>query len=157
MCARVYLNGDGMGKGTHMSLFFVIMKGDYDALLPWPFRQKVSLTLLDVTSSRKHMTDTFRPDPTSTSFRQPLSDMNIASGCPLFVAQSVLETPTYIKDDTLYIKVTVDVSDLSPPYWRPETFASVSGAQQCCMLLQHCCSSLDGFELSFEVARISGR
>ena len=115
MCARVYLNGDGMGKGTHMSLFFVIMKGDYDALLPWPFRQKVSLTLLDVTSSRKHMTDTFRPDPTSTSFRQPLSDMNIASGCPLFVAQSVLETPTYIKDDTLYIKVTVDVSDLSPP------------------------------------------
>lgn len=27
MCARVYLNGDGMGKTTHMSLFFVIMRG----------------------------------------------------------------------------------------------------------------------------------
>ncbi|XP_006816126.2 TNF receptor-associated factor 3-like, partial [Saccoglossus kowalevskii] len=40
MCARVYLNGDGMGKGTHMSLFFVVMKGDYDSLLQWPFRQK---------------------------------------------------------------------------------------------------------------------
>jgi hypothetical protein len=26
MCARVYLNGDGVGKGTHMSLFFVIMQ-----------------------------------------------------------------------------------------------------------------------------------
>lgn len=37
----MYLNGDGAGKGTHMSLFFVVMKGDYDALLPWPFRHKV--------------------------------------------------------------------------------------------------------------------
>ena len=42
MCARVYLNGDGMGKGTHVSLFFVVMRGDYDALLPWPFSPKVS-------------------------------------------------------------------------------------------------------------------
>lgn len=41
VCLRVYLNGDGTGKGTHVSLFFVVMKGDYDALLPWPFRHKV--------------------------------------------------------------------------------------------------------------------
>lgn len=41
MCARVYLNGDGMGKGSHLSLFFVVMRGEYDALLPWPFKQKV--------------------------------------------------------------------------------------------------------------------
>ena len=41
MCGRVYLNGDGMGKGTHLSLFFVLMRGEYDALLEWPFRQKV--------------------------------------------------------------------------------------------------------------------
>ena len=34
MCARVYLNGDGMGKLTHLSFFFAIMKGSYDALLP---------------------------------------------------------------------------------------------------------------------------
>ncbi|CAG2212657.1 TRAF3 [Mytilus edulis] len=40
MCARLYLNGDGMGKGTHLSLFFVVMRGEYDALLPWPFQQK---------------------------------------------------------------------------------------------------------------------
>ena len=43
MCARIYLNGDGMGKRTHISLFFVVMRGNYDALMNWPFRQKVSL------------------------------------------------------------------------------------------------------------------
>ncbi|XP_019618666.1 PREDICTED: TNF receptor-associated factor 3-like isoform X2 [Branchiostoma belcheri] len=115
MCARVYLNGDGMGKGTHMSLFFVIMRGDYDALLPWPFRQKVTLMLLDQDQGRRHLSDTFRPDPTSSSFKRPTSDMNIASGCPLFVSQSVAESKTYLNEDTIFIKVIVDCSDLVSP------------------------------------------
>ncbi|MBN3302862.1 TRAF3 factor, partial [Amia calva] len=115
MCARVYLNGDGMGKGTHLSLFFVVMRGEYDALLPWPFRQKVTLMLMDQGPARKHLGDAFKPDPNSSSFRRPVGDMNIASGCPLFVAQTVLENGTYIKDDTIFIKVTVDTSDLPEP------------------------------------------
>ncbi len=28
MCAKIYLNGDGFGKGTHLSLFFVVMRGE---------------------------------------------------------------------------------------------------------------------------------
>ena len=43
MCARIYPNGDGMGKNSHLSLFFVLMRGHYDSLLPWPFQQKVSI------------------------------------------------------------------------------------------------------------------
>ena len=34
MCTRAYLNGDGLGKGSHLSFFFVIMRGPSDALLP---------------------------------------------------------------------------------------------------------------------------
>ena len=41
MCLRLYLDGDGQGKGSHVSLFLVIMKSDYDDLLTWPFKQKV--------------------------------------------------------------------------------------------------------------------
>ena len=29
MCAKIYMNGDGIGKGTHLSLFFVVMKGEF--------------------------------------------------------------------------------------------------------------------------------
>ncbi|XP_014344042.2 TNF receptor-associated factor 3 isoform X1 [Latimeria chalumnae] len=115
MCARVYLNGDGMGKGTHLSLFFVVMRGEYDALLPWPFKQKVTLMLLDQGSTRRHLGDAFKPDPNSSSFKRPTGEMNIASGCPLFVAQTVLESGPYIKDDTIFIKVIVDTSDLPDP------------------------------------------
>ena len=45
MCLRLYLDGDGQGKGSHLSLFLVIMKSDYDDLLPWPFKQKVSILI----------------------------------------------------------------------------------------------------------------
>ncbi|XP_071481968.1 TNF receptor-associated factor 3-like [Diadema antillarum] len=115
MCARIYLNGDGIGKGTHVSLFFVVMRGDYDALLNWPFSQKVTLMLLDQETGRRHLSDSFRPDPTSTSFQRPSTNMNIASGCPLFVSQSVLKDNAYVKEDTIFIKVVVETTDLYGP------------------------------------------
>ena len=107
MCVRVYLNGDGMGRGTHLSLFFVVMRGEYDALLPWPFRQRVSLTLLDQKTGKHHITDTFRADPTSTSFRRPISEMNVASGCPMFAQQTIVETDTYLQKDSIFFKIQV--------------------------------------------------
>ncbi|XP_078604264.1 TNF receptor-associated factor 2-like isoform X1 [Branchiostoma floridae x Branchiostoma japonicum] len=114
MCARIYLNGDGMGKGTHVSLFFVVMRGHYDGLLRWPFRQKVTFMLLDQ-NNREHVIDAFRPDPTSSSFQRPTSDMNIASGCPLFVPLSQLDSSShaYVRDDTMFIRIIVDTADIN--------------------------------------------
>jgi len=114
MCARIYLNGDGMGKGTHVSLFFVVQRGTYDALLKWPFRQKVTLMIIDQ-SNREHVMDAFRPDQTSTSFKRPSSDMNIASGCPLLIPLATLgnSAHSYVKDDTAYIKIIVSTDDIS--------------------------------------------
>ncbi|XP_070532384.1 TNF receptor-associated factor 2-like [Ptychodera flava] len=113
MCARIYLNGDGMGKGNHVSLFFVVMKGEFDAILRWPFRQKVTFMWIDQ-NNREHMIDAFRPDPNSSSFKRPTGDMNIASGCPLFMPLSMLEDGkhAYIKDDTAFLRIIVDTHDL---------------------------------------------
>ncbi|KFP11141.1 TNF receptor-associated factor 2, partial [Egretta garzetta] len=109
VCLRVYLNGDGTGKGTHVSLFFVVMRGDYDALLPWPFRHKVTFMLLDQ-NNREHIIDAFRPDLTSASFQRPVNDMNVASGCPMFLPLSKLQSPkyAYVKEDTLFLKCIIE-------------------------------------------------
>ncbi|EPQ17415.1 TNF receptor-associated factor 2 [Myotis brandtii] len=112
MCLRVYLNGDGTGRGTHLSLFFVVMKGPHDALLRWPFNQKVTLMLLDQ-NNREHVIDAFRPDVTSSSFQRPVGDMNIASGCPLFCPVSKMEAKnSYVRDDAIFIKAIVDLTGL---------------------------------------------
>ncbi|KAG9329417.1 hypothetical protein JZ751_005327, partial [Albula glossodonta] len=113
MCLRIYLNGDGTGRGTHLSLFFVVMRGLSDALLKWPFNQKVTLMLLDQ-SNREHIIDAFRPDITSSSFQRPVSEMNIASGCPLFCPLAKLDSKnSYIRDDTIFIKAI----NCPPPFW----------------------------------------
>ena len=114
MCIRIYLNGDGMGHETHMSLFFVLMKGEFDSLLKWPFDHKVSLILVDQ-KQRRHIVQTFKPTPESSSFQRPVSDMNVASGCPQFCKLSCLDDESYTKDDALFIKCIVDTSQIFHP------------------------------------------
>ena len=112
-CARIYLSGDGLGKGTHMSFFFVVMHGPIDALLPWPFKQKVTLTLLNQTPGKRNVSDSFRPDSHSSSFQRPgRREMNIASGCPMFIRLEHLMNGGFVKDDAIHIRVIVDTSDL---------------------------------------------
>lgn len=111
MCMRAYLNGDGSGKGTHISLFFVLMKSEHDNLLRWPFKCPVTFQLLNLSTSGNHITETFMPDPQSRSFHQPKSEMNIASGFPCFAKQSVFKDPNYTKDDTIFIRCKIDLTN----------------------------------------------
>ena len=111
MCARIYLNGDGMGRGTHISLFFVVMRGEYDAILRWPFRQRVTFMLLDQ-DNVEHVIYAFTPDPNSSSFQRPRRQTNIASGCPMFCSIEELNNHAFVRDDTMFFKIIVDTSDL---------------------------------------------
>ena len=121
MCLRIYLHGDGGGHKSHMSLFFALMRGDFDSLLRWPFQQKVTLTLLDQTPVgsdvlRTNKTEVFRPDVTSSSFHRPDSDMNVATGCPRFVPLNLLrENSPYTRGDSIFIKVSIDVNGIVAP------------------------------------------
>ena len=112
MCLRLYMDGDGSGKGTHLSFFLTLMRGEYDALLTWPFRQTVTLTLLDQ-DRQKDIFQSFRPDPSSSSFQRPINEMNVASGCPKFAPLSILENPSYVKDDTMFLKCQIDITGMN--------------------------------------------
>ncbi len=114
MRARLYLDGDGNARDTHMSLFFVLMRGSYDAILKFPFNYKVIFCLYDQSSERRHIVDSFRPDIKSNSFQRPRSEMNIASGIPKFFRLSMIqqEGNPYVQDDTMFIKVMVDFGDM---------------------------------------------
>ena len=106
MCLRLYILGDSSGKNSHMSLFFVIMRGECDRILQWPFTHKVTFKLHNQTGARD-VIDTFQPDPMSSSFRKPKSDMNVASGYPHFVAHQELKNGGFIVDDTIFIRCII--------------------------------------------------
>ena len=111
MCLQLFILGDGIGKNTHMSLFFVIMKGDCDDTVQWPFTSKVTFKLINQTGGRD-VINIFQadPGPMNASLQKPKEAMNVASGCPLFVAHSELNTDGFIVDDTICINCCV-----SPP------------------------------------------
>lgn len=114
MRLRLYLAGDGNARRSHVSLFFVLMRGEYDAVLQFPFSYKITFCLLDQTLQKRHIIDSFRPDVKSNSFQRPRSDMNIASGIPKFCPLTAIQADNnpYVQDDTMLIKVFVDFTVL---------------------------------------------
>ncbi|CAM4832369.1 unnamed protein product [Rotaria magnacalcarata] len=110
MRARLYLNGDGNARRTHLSLFFVLMQSVNDPILIFPFSYKVTFCLYDQTPAQRHIIDSFRPDIKSNSFQRPRSDLNIASGIPKFFPLEMIqkEENPYVRDDTMFIKIMVD-------------------------------------------------
>jgi hypothetical protein len=101
--------GDGDARSTHMSIFLVLLKGEYDPILTWPFNFPVTFCLYDQTGQGHHTIDSSYPDTSSISIQKPRSEMNIASGIPKFYPLAMIERPEtcYIRDDTMFINIKV--------------------------------------------------
>jgi len=118
MCLRLYIKGDSKARGTHMSLFFVIMRGENDANLQWPFKFKVTFSLIDQSTSdnQSQISQFCWPDATPTCFERPKTNMNIAYGIPMFYELELFEQNQnrFVKHDTMYIKLEIDLSTDRP-------------------------------------------
>ena len=109
MCACVYLNGDGVGRGTHVSVYVAMMKGEFDGILPWPFRQKVTITLCAQSSTVSDYTISFYPDPQSPTYQRPTSELTPATGVPQFKSLDTLRTSTcFVVSDTIFLRISVN-------------------------------------------------
>jgi len=108
----IYPDGDQTNKNRYLSVFFAIMKGKYDAILPWPFHQKVTFTLIDQQNDpakRKNVEMFFMADPSSSSSARATTDELVyMRGVPRFVSHKNLKTRRYIVDDTLFLQAKID-------------------------------------------------
>ena len=102
--AQLYPNGYGRHKGTYLSAFVFTLKGEYDAILPWPFAKEVILTIVD---QQQNVAD-----------RQNIRDSLIlqnegpnSRGCCCFYfnlgSYEELGMRKYIVDDTLFLRVEI--------------------------------------------------
>jgi hypothetical protein len=114
MRVRLYLCGDGNARRTHISVFFLLMKGEFDAILPWPFNYKVTFCLFNQLDSKAHVVDTFRPDTKSSSFQRPKTESNIASGIPKFFPLPLIQQDSnpYVLEDTMFFRIIVDNNEI---------------------------------------------
>ena len=103
-------NGDGEGKNSYLSAFLIIMKGEYDATLTWPFQKMVRLTLVDQqenSNDRENVVESFISDPKRRNFERPVKEENIGRGFAKFVSHEELQKRRYIVDDAIFIQVHV--------------------------------------------------
>jgi hypothetical protein len=109
MCVRLYLNGDGAGQSTHVSIYLILMRGDFDAILKWPFSHQIIFCLYDLTDGKHHIIESLQPDEGSVCFKQPQDEMNMATGFAQFFSLSKIQQDhsPYIHESSMYIKVMV--------------------------------------------------
>ena len=114
MCLKVDANGYGKGKGTHVSVFAFLMRGEFDDHLKWPFRGRVTVAMLNQLEDNSHTTDTIRfTDTTDNEIIGRVMEGEIAPiglGYSTFIAHTELNyNPTknyqYLMYDCLRFRI----------------------------------------------------
>ena len=131
MCLRVDANGCEDGEGTHVSVFVFLMKGENDDNLVWPFQGEVTITLLNQLEDTKHQTDmTIFDSDESDDYNSRITDddemCESGYGSSQFVSHEELSHRAdtncqYLKDDSLYFRVSVKVHEACKPWLTPTT------------------------------------
>ena len=88
---RVDANGDGSGKGTHISVYVHLMKGENDDILTRPFKCDITVRLLNWREDKGHVEKTVDfTDSTDMKYRKRVMEGDRATdGCgyPQFLSQ----------------------------------------------------------------------
>ena len=106
-CVRLYLQGDGEGRGTHISIFFVVMKSEFDELLRWPMRKQVIIQLVNLRNEADSVIETFFSNTRLSSFQRPTENMSVAVEYPRLISIEQFLNSGFVKDNSTFIKVTV--------------------------------------------------
>nr|XP_045232114.1 TNF receptor-associated factor 4 isoform X3 [Macaca fascicularis] len=114
-----FLNGNGSGEGTHLSLYIRVLPGAFDNLLEWPFARRVTFSLLDQSdpglAKPQHVTETFHPDPNWKNFQKPgtwrgsLDESSLGFGYPKFISHQDIRKRNYVRDDAVFIRAAVEL------------------------------------------------
>ena len=117
MCLRVDANGDGDGKGTHVSVYAYLMRGEFDDHLKWPFQSQVTVAILNQLEDNDHTTKTIPfTATTEATIVGRVTDREQAPsgyGYHTFIAHTDLTyTPAknrqYLKYDWLQFRIEVE-------------------------------------------------
>ena len=102
MCLCVYPAGDS--NLDFLSVYFVIMKGPYDKILPWPFQKAIRITLLSCREGPGIVKD-INPDPNLHYFHRPEKPKNVGYGYPKFISLQKLlsDCSEYLDGDSVFI------------------------------------------------------
>lgn len=106
---EVYLNGQSAGKGTHLSIFFHLMKGHFDDCLSWPFTKPIKLILKHPKGKMNYEKTIELPNHDDfDSFQKPDNgNTDDSIGYREFISHESLYANGYLKEDQIFIRCEI--------------------------------------------------
>ena len=122
--AYPYYTGYFLPHAPQLSIGIVLMEGEYDNILTWPFSKKITFTVIDQNKDleeRQNHFDYLSPTkhkklgsffvPNLFSERPGEKMMTVEGEIPCFISQETLQTRPFIVNDTLFIQVDIEPDD----------------------------------------------
>ena len=113
LCLHVHANGFGNGRGTHVSVYAILMRGEHDQHLQWPFTGELIIELLNWREGKGHHKKIF-PIISDFGFVQVTDQQQYGQsrGWHQFISHSSLPynsttNTEYLRDDCLRLRVSV--------------------------------------------------
>ena len=121
LCIQVVANGTASGKGTHISVFVFLMRGDNDDHLPWPFTGTVNVELLNQLNDFNHHSMSIELGKCSSKRVEDGDKAATGYGFPEYILQSSLDDNAFfnrqfLKDDCLYFRMSVNCTSTPKPW-----------------------------------------
>ncbi len=107
----LYANGQGSGKGSHLSVYLKVMNGVFDFNLAWPLTGSFTIELLNQVADANHYRRTL-----SFTEEDRCHPGSCGWGYSKFISLSVLnydpsKDVQYLKDDHLFLRVICKATD----------------------------------------------
>jgi hypothetical protein len=109
----LYPNGYWDEDEGHLSIYILIVRGEYDAVLPWPFARAITYTLLDQKENLQQRNNVHMKVPYKSMldnpqcYKRPTTDTNTGHGYGKFISHEKLTTENYIVEDSIFVQVEV--------------------------------------------------
>ena len=114
-------NGYDKHKGTHISVWVYLMRGEYDDQLEFPFKATTKFELLNQLEDKNHHCKSYTHDGTQDCSKRVIDQemSSEAQGVRAFIphgdlGHNVTKNCQYLKDDCLVFRISVDVPSYKP-------------------------------------------
>ncbi|XP_022808456.1 TNF receptor-associated factor 4-like [Stylophora pistillata] len=106
---RIYPYGRKSARSSHLSVFIVVLKGEYDAILPWPFKRKMRFTLIDQQEDPEKQKNVSKVIFSShiENYGRPEKEENLGRGFRNFLSHEELYSRGYVQNDMLFLQFEV--------------------------------------------------
>ncbi len=104
------IHTDERNQKRYLSICFIIFPGEFDAIISWPFVYPITISVMDLTGTKKHIVQSTSRDGQTVPFNRPARNKNSLYRISQFcLIDTLLENGNnYVQDGYIFIQTHAD-------------------------------------------------